>query len=602
MADRNRGIRKGALKRLWVRHMVLFVGGAALVAGICAMPLAKIWRVTPPDVTPVFRISALDWIQSKMLLRRARAQSAAGDYQTATHAWRAAAANHPASLEVLRSWVSAAGQAEERVLEEVGIPLREAFWLLQLSGTNLVDVELALGLLDRAQQSVEVLRLAGPFQERLGPSAAGCVAKAAFDRGNMRLFDQLWSRHADAFAGDRALSLRREAWKASWGPPSSAAEGMSRLAAAQTDGKWRHLALVLGRQVAAARADLVEQERLLLLEINDGSAGPPEHAEHWLLVANRGRVDEARRLAREALPVLNVRNPGQAIAVGQALMGLGLLDEAVGFFKGAKVARYRDVSVWLLHADALYELQRWDALWELGVAMSTSLGATHNVNAVSHVLRAVAEAKLNKKEAAMASARRAKAELVDDARLAMSLAEKLHEAGLSDAALALLRMAEAPMSDSLPYWSQRFHAAVWASEVEDMLESSRRALALAPKDPRAANNRAAALIFARRSLAEAVQLTYENVARFPSDKSYALNHAMALIDNNRLAEARAVLGGIKVGRVADRFEANRRLAWVLLVAREGNKAEALERAGAIDRSLLAPLQLARLEDVVRKPR
>jgi len=588
------------LRRSWVTHMAMVMGGASLAAGIFAMSFAKVWRVTPPGVIPVYRISVVDWIQSKTLLRRARAQSASGDYRTAIHAWRAAAANHPASLEVLRSWASAAGQAEERVLEDVGIPLREAFWLLRLSETNLVDVELTLGLLDRAQQSVEALRLAGPFQDRLGPSAAGCMAKAAFDVGNMQLFDQLWSRHADAFAGDRALSLRREAWKAHWGPPSTAGEGMSRLAAAQVDGKWRHLALVLGRRVAAARADLAEQERLLMLEINDGSAGVPEHAELWSLLERRGRRDEARRMAREVLPVLNVRNPGQAILVGQTLLGLGLMDEAVGFFRGTKVARYRDLSVWLLHAEALHALQRWDALRELGVEMARSLGGARHVEVVSHAWRAVAEAKLNKRDAALAAAGKAKAAPIDDPRLAMQLAKWLDEAGLSDAALALLRTAEPSMMDSLPYWSQRFRAAAWASEVEDMLESSRRALALDPKDPRAANNRAAALIFARRSLPEAVQLTFENVARFPTKNTYALNHAMALIDNDRLAEARRVLSALGAGPTSDRLEANRRLAWFLLVEREGNTPEALERAGMIERSKLAPLQVARLNEIIKR--
>jgi len=214
----------------------------------------------------------------------------------------------------------------------------------------------------------------------------------------------------------------------------------------------------------------------------------------------------------------------------------------------------------------------------------------------------VAEAKLNRREAALAAAGRAKALPLEDAPLALRLAGWLDEAGLSDAALALLRGAEAALSDSFVYWSKRFLAAAWASEVDDMLESSRRALALVPKDPRAANNRAAALIFARRSLAEAVQLTFENVARFPANKTYAVNHAMALVENERLVEARQVLSGIAEGTAKDRLEANRRLAWVLLLAREGKKAEALERAGAMDRSQLAPLQAARLDELVRKLR
>lgn len=590
------------VRRSWLASMALALGSAALAAGLFAFLLAKVWRVTPPSVSPASRVSIVDMVQSKMLLRRAREDWAAGNYRAAVIAWRAAAANQPASLEVFRTWLSAAGQAKERELGEVGIPLREAFWLLRLSGTNVADLELTLRLLDRAEQSADVLRLGGAYEEVLSPEAAGWMAKAAFDEGNMRLFDRLWSRHARAFAGNPELSLRREAWKAQWGPASGAAEGMARLVAAQAEGKWRHLALVLGRRVAAARADLVEQERLLLLEINDGTAGVPEHAERWLVVANSGRRNEAMRLAREALPVLDIRNPRQATTVGQALLALGMLDEAVVFLRGGKVSRYRYLPLWLLHGEALYASQGWRELRELGIEIVRVFGNAPNVDVISEVWQAVAEAKLNRREAALAAAGRAKALPLKDAPLALRLAGWLDEAGLSDAALALLRGAEAAMSDSIVYWSKRFLAAAWASEMDDMLESSRRALALGPKDPRAANNRAAALIFARRSLAEAVQLTFENVARFPANTTYALNHAMALMDNDRLAEARQVLSGIAEGTAKDRLEANRRLAWVLLLAREGNKAEALEHAGAMDRSQLAPMQAGRLDEVVRNLR
>ena len=152
---------RALIVRSWLARVALVVGGAVLAAGLFAFSLAKVWRVTPPGVAPAYRVSLVDMMQSKMLLRRARRESAAGNYREAFHAWRAAAANQPASLEVLRTWLSAAGQAEERVLGEVGIPLREAFWLLRLSGTNMADLELTLRLLDRAEQTAEVLRLGG---------------------------------------------------------------------------------------------------------------------------------------------------------------------------------------------------------------------------------------------------------------------------------------------------------------------------------------------------------------------------------------------------------------------------------------------------------
>jgi Flp pilus assembly protein TadD len=182
--------------------------------------------------------------------------------------------------------------------------------------------------------------------------------------------------------------------------------------------------------------------------------------------------------------------------------------------------------------------------------------------------------------------------------LTIRLAEWLADAGLGGAAVALMRKAEPALNGSAAYWAQRTTAAGMANDLDDMLESSRRALELGRDDRRLRNNRAVALLLARRDPAEAVRLTFQNVTLFPGERPYQVNHALALLDNDRVLEARRILEGLAVAGMSSGQEANFHLAWVALLVREGRRAEATLRAGEVNRSQLLPVQEAWLDRMV----
>lgn len=156
------------------------------------------------------------------------------------------------------------------------------------------------------------------------------------------------------------------------------------------------------------------------------------------------------------------------------------------------------------------------------------------------------------------------------------------------------------MANASGYWAQRTLLAGSGGEVNDMVESSRRALALAPGDPRLRNNHATALLAARREPAEAVQLTLQNVHQSPLEPKYWVNHALALLANDRVPEARMALDRVATATWAPEQEANLHLAWVEVLLREGRVSEARQRAARINRSLLMPFQAARLDDLARR--
>lgn len=575
--------------------------GLLVAAAIGAVAfLAKVWRVTPDDGGPVYRVSLLDKVQSAMLHRRAMEHAARGDDRVALQGLRGAVANNPGDPDVLRDWVRLAVSREDCLGGIGGTPLAEAFLLLRVGRTNMSDLDLTMGLLWKLDMRDEMLRLGEAMGDGLGARGAALMARAYFDSGDMGSFDQAWRRHGASFESDMELRLRREAWKAQWGPPATAREGMARLAEAQGDPATRRVALELGRKVAVARADAAEHERLLRMQMADGTVGTRETVEWWLLLASTGRLEAARRAARESGHVLEARSAAEARTVATALLTLGMAVEAVAFLESASVARHQDAGLWLLRADGLKALGRWEDLGAFAAGLIQGRGAGRHAEAVGMVLRAVSEAKLGQLELARATVRGVMDAPAVDGATSVRLAGWLGEAGLPKDGLALLRRAEAAMANASGYWAQRTLLAGSGGEVNDMVESSRRALALAPGDPRLRNNHATALLAARREPAEAVQLTLQNVHQSPLEPKYWVNHALALLANDRVPEARMALDRVATATWAPEQEANLHLAWVEVLLREGRVSEARQRAARINRSLLMPFQAARLDDLARR--
>ncbi len=577
---------------LWLNLGLVLVTALGILA-----VLAKVWRVTPLDGGPLYRVSVVDRMQARMLHRRAMESAALGDDSAAVHGLRGAAANNAGNADVLRDWIRLAIRSEDGLAEVDGVPLAQAVHLLRLGGTNASDVDLTMKLLWKLEMRDEMVRLGESMGDRLGKVGAGLLAMAYFDAGDMGSFDATWRRHGAAMDGEVDVSLRREAWKAQWGPPGTSREGMARLVEAQGNPATRLLALELARRIAAARADTAEHERLLRLQLADGSAGTREIVEWWLLLASTGRLDAARRAARELVPVLGGRRASETRMAATALLTLNLAPEAVKLLESAAVARHRDMGLWMLRAGALRALGRWEDLGMFATDLLQRRGAGRDALALGMVLRAASESKLGQPDLARAAVRTLVDSAEVDGGMLVRMAGWLAETGLREEALALMRRAEAAMSGNPSYWAQRTLLAGGCGNMDDMVESSRRALGFAPADPRLRNNHAAALIAARQEPAEAVLLTLQNVQQFPLEPKYRVNHALALLANDRVAEARKALDEVATAAMPPEQEASLHLAWTELLVLEGKMAEARQRMARINRSLLLPFQEARLDEI-----
>lgn len=577
------------------RGVVLSMAGMVLGLLLVTVSLLKVWRITPDDFTPVIRISWLDMAQSRMLANSAREHLAAGRLREAAHAWRGAVANHPTHLPVLREWVQAAVTADDLFVADGGAPINQAVMLLHLGGTNMVDRELTMQLLWRMKRPGDVLQLGMPVMESLSPVGAGLVARALFDLGDMEGFARVWRRHEAALAAEPVLGLHRAAWQAHWGPADGARAGRAQLDAALTVPERRTLALELARRIAVARADIDEHERWMEALIQAKAASTQSHAERCLLLASHGRLADAQRIAKTSLATIEAPTAAQTRLVTETLVRINLLQEGLEVLKRRPPTQMRETHLWMLHGKILEMTAQWDDLSALAMRLRSLPGIGGAFEEISYSMEALAKSKQLRPDMAQLAAKRASAAPPGDHATVLQASAWLLDAGMAEASLDVLRKAESGLKGSVVYWGRRILAASQAGDAEDMLRSSEQCMAIAPGNPAVANNYAATLVVTGRKPAEAVKLTFENLSKFPGNPDFQINHAIALLLNDRAEEAQSLLHTIDANRLSAVQKANFHLAWLDVAVRARKWADARERGLLIDRSQLMPLQIAKLE-------
>lgn len=564
--------------------LVLVVGGGSLL---------KLWRVTPKGFSPVVRVSLLDWMQARALGKAAREHTTAGRWREAAFSWRGAVANNPADLGLLRGVVEAATMEGSRLVEEGGVPLNQAAWLLRLGRTNAVDVDLVVRLLARLEMRDSILQLGLPVAGQLSREGALELVRAMFDAGDLRGFDALWRAREAEFAGHPELALYRSAWKAQWGPPGTMREGMEALEKGMKVRPLRRLALQLSGRIAGARADLAEHRRLLDLMEVERLAGIADHVAHWRLLVANGRRDEARRLA--AASELTPGKLGEMHQLVDALLGLGLAEEAMSVVDKRPPSMRQDPRLVVLTVRCLEALGRWEEVRELALAVRRDPALLRIMEGCSYALEAIASRKLGLAEDARAAAVKAASAHPGEPAIAMATATRLSEAGFPDSALAMFRAVEDGLGGVLSYWLQRLQVATVLGDVAEIVVATEKALALEPGDMRNVHNRASALILARLNPAEAVQLTLRNVTAMPGQVDFQINHALALAMNDMATEAAGVLGRLDERALTEVQRTNYRVAWFDVCVRRSDWSGARRWYGAIERAGLQRLQLDRLD-------
>jgi len=175
--------------------------------------------------------------------------------------------------------------------------------------------------------------------------------------------------------------------------------------------------------------------------------------------------------------------------------------------------------------------------------------------------------------------------------LALDAAIQMQRLGFPQQATDLMRTIEDRFSDRTEFWKSMAHAAFDARQASMVLLATQRAFELAPTDLNHANNYAAALLLNRTNASEAIRLTLDLINRIPNSKITRVNHALALNQNARYAEALRVLQSIPVSALEPEERALWNLGLFEAEMQSGRIEEAKKAVEQIELRFLFPNQL-----------
>lgn len=568
---------------------------AVLIGGLVALP--KIWVTSPDGFLPVVKVSLLDFVQAWSLQRSARLNEAAGKFDEANYAWQVAFANNQADASsirgLLRNYLN-----HERHLSEVRNAAPLAFWLLRLTQTNVADLEIAAEVLERRGLVEYVPGLIAPSESRLTPALEKLYLKALFETGNHAGFNARWERVESKIASDPELALYRAAYLAAYAPAVLSADAMITLEKGVEDPGVRALATRLRMAISAQRGNLVEYEGYLTRLAEWRADQLVQHVTYWRLLLANGRRDLALKKASDY--PYPPGSPQETIELATFYSLAGQPDAAIELFRRYARDFAFSAPFWIAYGQELIAGQRWPELREVAVMIRSVDGIADTLAGYSHFMEGRAELGLGRAELARAAFAKMLERGFDNPPLAFRAAADLISIRQPAPALALLQPLEAELSGEINYWMLVFNAAHLSRDAELMLRAARTAYELQPGNAVAINNYAAVLLIERANPEEAARLTFQLFSQAPLALAPRVNHAAALLLNNRVTEARELLASVNPQALTPEQLNMFQLDLCEVACKENDRAEARRLCGQVDATLLFPKQAAWLADALAR--
>jgi tetratricopeptide (TPR) repeat protein len=508
-----------------------------LVAG--ALYLPKMWRVSPVGFLPEIRISWLDMTQNWALKRSARKYMAEGDYERAAKSWEAAVAQNPADPVALRGFLDNSvkvAHPDKRLLISTASQMP---WLLRLTGTNMADLELVARVCNHLEWHDALLRLALPVAGQLSAPAEAAYIKALFHEGRAAEFQARLNRASPAVLSDPELNLYRTAFTAGWSYGTEQRDAAMKLQSLSEEGSNAILATRLAMLASAHKADLKTCGHYLERLAARDEASIQDHTRYWALLAQNGRLAEAKSRA-EAFTTA----PGSAaevILLAQTYHALGLIPQAREVLQHFAPAYSSSPGVWMLYGTLLRQEKDWPALRTMALRMREDAAMRSTLWGYSYLMEGCAEAQEGRSTPADIAFKHAADANYEVPAIALTVAKELTQLKQPRLALQVLAGIETPLENEYAYWNSVFDAAFAAMDHELVLKSAERCYKMRPSELSERNRYAAALMLNRSNATQAIELTLQLYAKYPSSPTTIINHSCALLLNHRAAEARSLL-------------------------------------------------------------
>ncbi len=582
--------------RSWLmswRARIAMILGVIMVFGFI-LGLPRIWRVTPKDFTPEIRISLLDEIKSRALVRNAKKYLAQGRTDYGIMAYNAAIAHNQGNLDRQRTFLEL---ATKRQLEKGTVDMdtinvagaRMAFWIRRISKDS-NDTALIARFLEALELDDELIAHLEPELANLGPTEKKMLARAYLRQGYIDRFEATWRTHAagEEWAKDPVMTLYRAAATAGFGAAEKAPAAKALLEAHLHDGEFKIVANRLYALLCFERRNA--DDYLATLRRLEGWRQDRlhDHAKAWRLLNATGRKVDALQMADQFNRAPRTAGETSELAAAYAELGMTsdatkLLDQFIerfGFYE----------RLWVQQGLLLASAKDWTALRNLIAKMRLDPGIAHRMEGFSYYLEGRSELGEGRPAAAEELFQRMPEHGVPNMEVAFTMIDQMRALGHLDIAAKLVGQVESLAQDYPRYWMYVVQLASDLRNEDLLLKATEQYYRLQPDQPAARSNFAAALLAARQRPSEAAKVTFEVMTLAPDLPAFQVNHAAALALNSRYAEAEELLETVELARLEDSARTMYYFALTDSLLGQGKFARAEAAMARIDQRFLYPRQ------------
>ena len=521
----------------WFRLVIFCMFLTCIAVSIC---IPKIWTVSPPHFPTVIKISGLDFFQAWSLRRSAHKALIEKRITDAQHAFQAAVANNLADPSLHRELMNFYYQ-HDPANTNLNMAMTHALWLLKLTQTNVMDLELSSKIIEKYGFNDLLIDLLKARNDLTIPLDE-IQLRALFNANMMEQFAQEWQKVGSLMTTNREIQLYQSAFLAGWGPAGTMNENRTLLEKASNDPQFRTLANRLLFKISIHQRDIDASAKYLKQLSAWRSDTAADHVKYWSLLTAAGKSTEAIKLAQEYPYPPNSAQETYSLALGY--IELGLRDAASKLLQKYVPQYSYSAGMWILYANTLYSEKKWQELLGLALQLRQDPAAGVNLGGLSQFFEGQARLGLQQSAMAKEAFQNSSKHEFPDPSMALLVANSIVDYGFPQEAKALLVKFESKLSSNPYFWHLMLICSYQLQQESEVLSAAQKRYQLQSDDLNSVNNYAAALLLMREKPQEAIKLTLNLLELRPNSTSHMINHALALLINGRTPEATLVLDKI----------------------------------------------------------
>jgi tetratricopeptide (TPR) repeat protein len=570
------------------RKFRIAVGGALALIVVLSAILPRIWITCPLDCPTVARVSLIDLAEVPFLRRQAARAAERGDYPLALQKWGEALANSPCDLKANQGYFDALAAQPKPSIQWYNDGSRQTQFYMSATRSNANDVARVAGFFGAYGLYDQVFQWLPLNDANLTPLGAWRQAEALFESRQMEKFGRVWARNESALAANGIAALYHQAWLAGWGPADQGRVARQQLEQAATNPPTHLQALRLLLAVDVNNADLASYQSHLNRLADKHEERGRDRYEWWMLLDLCGkRTTAVQDVAKYTVAPATADD---ALMMVEVFRRLKLYDR-VSQFAHEDLKLFADnPELWRAAAEAIMESDKWDDVRLFAAEIREQYGLKKSLAGYIPYMEGVAAYHQLHRPAALDSFAEAVTNLPSDRTLAFMMSAGMRQLGCDDPADRILDSIKGK-DQELSAFLKGLHRSAWDARRDRVaLAIARELYRINSKDPDNARLFSSALLAARKNPEDAVKITSELLGQTPGDPVAILNHADALVQNRRLAEAEEALRRLDNQSLGDRDRTVAQMARLELDLLQGRTQEAVAGLGRVEQRFLFPVE------------